>query len=300
VGWIRGGVMLVGTWKIVKQGVIAFIEDDALSRGAAIAFYAVTGFLPALVTVFTIMRALFGHEMIRFYAARALEILLGREGQVVLDMAAKAASGRTLDLRAELVGAAVLVVTASGAFSEVQAALNAIWKTSAADLSLGRFLRARLVSIALVFGLGALLLASMIGTVIATQWVAHTETASPLVAAFVNFLLALVLISPVFAAIYKVLPDTSLEWGDVVVGAIGTACLYELGQVLIGLYLYNTSGGAAYSVAGGFIVVLLWIYYSAQVFLLGAEFTKIYANRRGSRASVHAAPTPALPDPHLS
>jgi membrane protein len=275
--------MLSGTWRIVKQGFFAFIEDDALSRGAAIAFYAVTGFLPALVTLFTIMRAAFGHEMIRSYAARALEILLGREGGVILELAAKAASGRTPDTRTVVVGGVILLVTASGAFSEVQAALNVIWKTNAASLSLSRFLRARLVSIALVFGLCALLLASMLATVFVAQWLARTETASPLIAALVNFLLAFVLIALVFAAIYKVLPDTPLEWRDVAVGAIGTAFLYELGQVLIGLYLYNAGGGIAYSVASGIIVVLLWIYYSAQVFLLGAEFTKIYATRRGSR-----------------
>ncbi len=98
-----------------------------------------------------------------------------------------------------------------------------------------------------------------------------------------NFLLAFALIALVFAAIYKVLPDTNLEWRDVAVGALGTAFLYELGQVLIGLYLYKAGGTIAYSVASGIIVVLLWIYYSAQVFLLGAEFTKIYATRRGSR-----------------
>ncbi len=275
--------MLADTWRIVRQGVLAFIEDDALSRGAAIAFYAVTGFLPALVTLFVIMRALFGHELIRSYAARALEILLGREGRVVLDIAASAASGRTADSRTALVGAVILLVTASGAFSEVQAALNAIWKTSAASLSLARFLRARLVSIALTLGLCALLLASMLATVFVARWLAATETASPLIAALVNFLLAFALIALVFAAIYKVLPDTNLEWRDVAVGALGTAFLYELGQVLIGLYLYKAGGTIAYSVASGIIVVLLWIYYSAQVFLLGAEFTKIYATRRGSR-----------------
>ncbi|HEY1615146.1 MAG TPA: YihY/virulence factor BrkB family protein [Rhizomicrobium sp.] len=277
--------MIAGTWRIVKQGVLAFIEDDALSRGAAIAFYAVTGFLPALVILLTGMRALFGHEMIRAYLDRGLEILMGREGHVVLDLAAKAATGRTMGTRAEIVGTVVLLVTASGAFSEVQSALNVIWRTSAANLSLARFLRARIVSMALVLGLGALLLASMLATVLVAQWLTRTETASPILAALVNFVLALVLTAGVFAAIYKVLPDTQLEWGDVVVGAFGTAFLYELGQIVIGLYLYNTGSSVGYSVAGGFIVVLLWIYYSAQVFLLGAEFTKIYATRRGSRSS---------------
>jgi membrane protein len=275
--------MLQEAWEFLKQGVKSFVQDDALSRGAAIAFYAVTGFLPALVTAITVLGAVVGHSTIQFYVARALELLMGHEGRVIVDMAAKAAAGNRVGLRAETVGAIVLIVTASGLFSEVQSALNAIWKTSARGTTMMRFLRARLTSLALVIGLGVLLLCSMLATAFVAQWHFRAVIGGSFLVAFVNFLVVLALTAAVFAAIYKVLPDIDLEWSDVVVGAVGTALLYEFGQILIGVYLYSAGAGRAYSIAGGIIIVLLWIYYSAQVFLLGAELTKIYATRRGSR-----------------
>jgi membrane protein len=267
----------------VKQGFWAFIEDNALSHGASIAFYVVTGFIPALVIGISLLRTLFGHSVMRGYVAEALHLLMGRQGHIILSIAAKAASGGTIGLQTQIVGAVVLVVTASGAFGEIQSALNAIWKASPEGISLSSFLRARLLSLGLVVGLGALLLGSMLATAVVAQWRVGESIGSPFLTALANFLLTFVLISMIFAAIYKLLPDISLEWGDVAVGAIGTAILYELGQLVIGLYLHSAGASAAYSAAGGLIVVLLWIYYSAQVFLLGAEFTKIYATMRGSR-----------------
>jgi membrane protein len=274
-------------WKFLKQGLWAFVEDNALSHGASIAFYVVTGFLPALVIGIMLLRTLFGHTMVGSYVAEALDILMGRQGHIILESAARAASGNTIGIRTEIVGAIVLVVTASGAFGEIQSALNAIWKTSSEGVTLASFLRARLLSLALVIGLGALLLCSMLATAFVAQWRVGEAIGSPLFTAIANFLLTFVLISMIFAAIYKLLPDIDLEWGDVAVGAVGTAVLYEFGQLLIGLYLHSAGASAAYSVAGGLIVVLLWIYYSAQVFLLGAEFTKIYATRRGSLQESH-------------
>lgn len=268
-------------WQFIKQGFWAFIEDNALSHGASIAFYVVTGFVPALVTGITLLRAIFGHAMLRSNVSQALHLLMGREGHIILDIAAKAASGSPIGIRTEIIGAVVLVITASGAFGEIQSALNAVWKASPAGISLASFLRARLLSLILVIGLGALLLCSMLVTAFVAQWRVGETVGSPLFTAAANFLLGFVLISMIFAAIYKLLPDIDLEWGDVAIGALGTAALYELGQLLIGVYLHSAGASAAYSAAGGLIVVLLWIYYSAQVFLLGAEFTKIYAMRRG-------------------
>lgn len=269
--------------RFLKQGLWAFVEDNALSHGASIAFYVVTGFVPAMVIGISLLRTLFGHTMVRNYVAEALRILMGGQGRIILSIAAKAASGGTIGLRTEIVGAVVLVITASGAFGEIQSALNAIWKASPEGISLASFLRARLLSLALVLGLGALLLGTMLATALIAQWRVGDSIGSPILTGLANILLSFVLVSMIFAAIYKLLPDIDLEWSDVAVGAIGTAILYELGQLLIGLYLHSAGASAAYSAAGGLIVVLLWIYYSAQVFLLGAEFTKIYATMRGSR-----------------
>ncbi len=242
--------------------------------------------MPALVTGITLLRALFGHGMFRNYFGQALRLLMGGEGHIILDIAAKAASGSTIGIRTQIVGAVVLVITASGAFGEIQSALNAVWKASPEGISFTSFLRARLLSLALVIGLGVLLLCSMLATAFVAQWRVGETVGGPLFTAAANFLLGFVLISMIFAAIYKLLPDIDLEWGDVALGAVGTAVLYELGQLLIGIYLHSADASAAYSAAGGLIVVLLWIYYSAQVFLLGAEFTKIYAMRRGLKLHV--------------
>jgi membrane protein len=157
-------------WQFVKQGVWAFIEDNALSHGASIAFYVVTGFVPALVTGIGLLKALFGHAVVGGYVAGALHLLTGREGPIILAIAAKSASGGTVGLRTEIIGAIVLVVTASGAFGEIQSALNAVWKASPEGISLGSFLRARLLSVVLVIGLGILLLASMLVTAFVAQW----------------------------------------------------------------------------------------------------------------------------------
>ncbi len=156
--------------RFVKQCIWAFIDDNALSHGASIAFYVVTGFVPALITGITLLRALFGHTMIHGYVAQALHLLMGRESNIVVDIAAKAASGSAVGLQTEIVGGIILVVTASGAFGEIQWALNAIWKASPEGISLASFLRARLLGLALVIGLGALLLCSNPGDCHCREW----------------------------------------------------------------------------------------------------------------------------------
>lgn len=278
--------MYAEVWTITRKGVLAFIEDDDLSRGAAIAFYAVTGFVPALIFAVTLLSAVFGPDLIRSVIAHSLRVLMGREGDALMAIAAKSISGSSTGLRTEIVGGILLAITASGAFGEIQAALNAIWNVHGQGHSFAQFLRARLTSLLLVFALGVMLLASILATaaiaLLAPRLHFELGAASALLP-LANFLLSLVLAAVLFAAIYKVLPDIELEWSDVAVGAAVTAVLYEIGQVLIGVYFENQAGfSGSRGAAGSMIVLLLWIYYSAQVFLLGAEFTKVYAVHHGS------------------
>lgn len=273
-------------WTIGKEGVVSFIRDDALSRGAAIAFYAVTGFVPALIVTVALASALFGPDLIQSTLAQAIRFLLGREAEILIAIATRGASGSALGLRTDLIGGAVLLVTASGAFSELQSALNIIWNVQAPGLSLLPLLRARLRSIVLVAGLAILVLLSMLATSLIVIWHPHLVLRAGILAPLVpvaNFLLSFILATFLFAAVYKVLPDTRLRWSDVIVGAAVTALLYQLGQIVIGLYLQNRMHFAGYGATGGIIVLLLWIYYSAQVFLLGAEFTKAYAAHHRAR-----------------
>lgn len=277
--------MFAEVWTIARKGFLAFIEDDDLSRGAAIAFYAVTGFVPALIFVVAILSAVFGPELIRGVVAHSLYVLMGREGGVLMHLAAQSVSGSSAGVRAEIFGGMVLIVTASGAFSEIQTALNAVWKVQLQARSVAQLLRARMTSVLLVLGLGALLLVSVLATTAIALWAPRLHFELGAAAALLpigNFLLSLALAAVLFAAIYKILPDIDLEWSDVAVGAAVTAFLYELGQVLIGIYFETQAGFTARGIAGGMIVLLLWIYYSAQVFLFGAEVTKVYAARHGS------------------
>ena len=228
--------MCAEVWTIARKGLLAFIEDDDLSRGAAIAFYAVTGFVPALILAVTLLSAVFGAELIHTVIAHALHILMGREADGLMAIAARSVSGSETGLRAEAIGGAILVIAASGALSEIRTALNAIWKVRLQQHSWGQFLRARLVSLFLVLALGALLLASTLATAVIALLVPRLHFELGVVSALVrvaNFLLSLVLAAILFAAIYKVLPDVDLKWSDVGVGAGVTALLYELGQVLI-------------------------------------------------------------------
>jgi len=283
LGRYSGGDMLEEIWTIAKKGVYAYLAGNALSHGAAIAFYAVTGFVPALIVTVALLSAVFGADLIRAVVGHALHVLMGHEASAVTALALKGMSGSTAGFHAELVGGLILIVTASGAFGEIQAALNAVWGVQPPMFTVARFLRARVTSLVLVAGLGALLLVSIVATaaiaILAPRLHFELGAASALLP-IANFLFSLVLATALFATVYKVLPDIDLEWSDVIVGAAVTALLYEIGQLLIGFYLEQRSGLPAYGATGATIVLLLWIYYSSQIFLLGAELTRVYATRR--------------------
>lgn len=295
--------MYAEIWTIARNGVLAFIADNAVSRGAAITFYAVTGFVPALIFVVAGLSALFGADVIRTIVAHALHVFMGREADALMQLATGSARASSPNLREKIIAGLVLIVTASGAFGEIQSALNAIWNTHASGGTLRRILRDRATSLLLVVGLGALLLLSVLATAAIALWSTRFHfalgTASALLP-LASFAFSLLLAAVLFAAIYKVLPDIDLQWSDVAVGAVVTALLYELGQVIIGAYFEHQSGVGANGAAGSMIVLLLWIYYSVQVFLLGAEFTKAYAVRHGSagaRSAVQAAGEPGTMRP---
>jgi membrane protein len=196
------------------------------------------------------------------------------------------------------VGVVLLVVTASGVFGEMQSSLNAIWKAKPRGFTLWGLVRTRLLSLGLVLALGFLLLISLVMNAVVTALGTRIGYVLPIGTAFaavVNFAVSFVLVAALFAAIYKVLPDVALEWRDVIAGAIGTAVLFDIGEYLIALYLGSGFAvGRRYGAAGGLLLLLLWIYYTTQVFLLGAEFTKVYASRHGSQQSRDSDGAPSM------
>lgn len=278
--------MLAMPWRFIRETVSSFIEDDALSRGAAIAFYAVTSLAPVLVIVVAIAGLVFGRDAGSGAIAAQFAVLMGQQAADLLQDAIKSASGRTSGTLASIIGVVTLFITATGVFGEVQSALNAFWKVPPRGTTVSRLLHARAASLGLVATLGFLLIVSLVVSAALSTLGNYINSVLPfgyLLLEATNFVISFSLMSLLFAAIYKVLPETNLEWHDVIVGAVVTAFLFTVGKLLIGLYIGSSAVASSYGAASALIIVLLWIYYSAQTFLLGAEFTKIYAHYRGSR-----------------
>jgi membrane protein len=278
--------MLLSAWKMIKDTVLSFIEDEALTRGAAIAFYTVTSVAPVLLIVVAIAGLVFGRDAAQNAITAQFSDLMGRQTAEVLQSAIASAAGKSSSIIATIIGVATLIATASGVFGEMQAALNSIWKTKPKATTVSRLIRARAVSLGLVAALGFLLIVSLVISTGLTAFGDYLDTVLPmgkLVLPALNFVISVVLLAILFGAIYKLLPDRSLQWNDVIIGALITSVLFNIGKSLIAWYIGSSAIASSYGAAGGLIVLLLWVYYSAQIFLLGSEFTKTYANQHGSK-----------------
>jgi membrane protein len=278
--------MISTLWTMLKNTVLSFIDDEMLSRGAAIAFYTVTSIAPVLLIVIAIAGLIFGQDAAQNAISGEFSGLMGRQTADVLQSAIASAAGKSSSIIATIIGLTTLVATASGAFGEMQAALNSIWKTKSHATTVSRLIRARVSSLGLVGVMGFLLVVSLVISAGLTAFSNYLDAFMPMgkmVLPALNFVVSLLLLGVLFGAIYKVLPDRSLQWTDVVIGALITSALFNTGKSLIGWYIGSSAIASSYGAAGGLIVLLLWVYYSVQIFLLGAEFTKIYANRHGSK-----------------
>ena len=281
----EGRGMISAAWKILKDSLFAFIEDEALSRGAAISFYSVTSLAPVLLIVIAIAGLIFGTEAAANAISAQFSTLMGKQTADVLQSIIASAGDKSSSIIATTIGLMALIATASGVFGEMQTALNSIWKTKSQATTISSLIRARIVSLGLVGALGFLLLVSLVvsaGLTALQNYLSVLPTGRVMVSV-VNFCVSLVLLAILFGAIYKVLPDRNLLWRDVIVGALITSLLFNVGKSLIGWYIGSSAIASSYGAAGGLIVLLLWIYYSAQIFLFGAEITKAYANIHGSK-----------------
>lgn len=273
-------------WRLLKEGVAAFIQDNALSRGAAIAFYAVTAIAPVLFIATTIAALGLGQAATSRELHHQLTRIMSADAADLVQLAILHVRRSTHTIAGSLIGLVTLIVTASGFFTEIEDALNVIWKAPRHESYFYQLLRGRVLSLVLVIGLGFLLLFSMLiatGIRLLGHLLAGNSDFSNFVIGTANVGFSILIVSLLFAAIYKTLPNTKLLWRDVLVGSFGTALLFEAGQTLIGYYLANLITANIYGAAGGIIVLLIWVYYSAQIFLLGAEFTKVWAGHYGSQ-----------------
>jgi membrane protein len=277
--------MISAAWKLLVGTTLSFVDDEALSRGAAIAFYAITSLAPVLLIVIAIAGMVFGRDAAQDAISGQFSTLMGKQAADVLQSVIASASTKSSSIVATMVGIAMLIATASGVFGEMQAALNTIWKTRSRETALSRLIRARVTSLGLVAALGFLLVVSLVVSAGLTAFANFLDRlpVGALILSGVNFAVSWLLFALLFGAIYKVLPDRTLQWKDVIVGALMTSLLFNIGKALIGWYIGSSAVASSYGAAGGLIVLLLWVYYSAQIFLFGAEFTKIFANTHGSK-----------------
>ncbi|WP_213286262.1 YihY/virulence factor BrkB family protein [Bradyrhizobium sp. sGM-13] len=265
-------------WRILKAAVLGFVANDALSRGASIAFYAATSLAPVLLIVVAIAGLAFGQDAARAAISEELGKLLGPAGgefiKTILARSSDPASGTT----ATVIGLVTVLITASGVFGEMRTALNATFKAKPVDEPISSLIKARVASLGLVAALGFMLIVSLAASAALSaleQWSADQVVLSAL-----NTVVSLAIFTLLFAAIYRVLPDTTIYWRHLVLGAFVTAVLFTVGKSLIGLYLGRAAPSSSYGAAGALIVLMFWVYYSSQIFLFGAELTKAIDDER--------------------
>jgi len=278
---------LSAAWLLVKDTVTGFIDDEGLSRGASIAYYTLFSIAPVLLVVVAIAGLAFGREAAEGAIVDQLSVLMGHKTaealQGMIESAAKPGEGTV----ATVIGLVVLFIAVSGVFGEVQSAMNAIWKAEPRTSAFTRLVRARLVSMGLVVTCGFLLTVSLATSAALAALSTYLNYVFPQIQTvlhLVDIVMSAALIGGMFAAIFKVLPDTDIAWRDVAIGAVASTILFEGGKYAIAFYIGQSNVASSYGAAGAMIVLLVWIYYSAQIFLLGAEFSRAYAKRYGSHA----------------
>ena len=278
--------MLGKLWTLLKTAGLAYSDDNCLSRGAAIAYYTVFSLAPVLLIVIAVAGLVFGEQAAQGAVVSQINGLMGQQGAEAVQSMLQGAARRGTGILATVIGVVTLLVAASGVFGEMQAALNAIWRATPPAGTFWRLLRARLISLGLVVTLGFLLMVSLVASAALQAVGGWLSDAFPGVHAALwaaSLVTSFVLATALFGAIYKILPDTRIAWRDVIVGAAVTALLFAIGKNLISLYIGSSSIATTYGAAGALAVIFVWIYYSSQIFLFGAEFTRAFATTHGSR-----------------
>ena len=275
-------------WRLAKDAATSWSDDYAPSMGAALAYYTTFSAAPLLLIVVSVAGLVFGRDAARGEIFSQLNGLIGEEGALAVQGLLQSVSKPAEGVLATLAGTAVLLIGATTVFAELQDALDRIWRAPVRDRSSGLWslLRARLLSFGMILGIGFLLMVSLVvsaGLAALGRWWAPVFGGWELLAQGANVLISFGLITVIFALIYKIMPRVHVQWRDVWVGASVTALLFTIGKSLIGLYIGRSGVTSGFGAAGSLAVVLVWVYYSAQIFLLGAEFTWVYAHTFGSR-----------------
>lgn len=272
--------------RLMLSAIKAWFEHRASSKGAALSFYTLFSLTPILVLAIAVVGYFFGHDTAQGEIIGQIESLVGRQGAEAARAMLAAAQNDNSSLWATIIAAGLLILGATTVFAELKASLDEIWGAATHDDStLKSLVMTRLLSFSIVLALAFLLLISLVvnaALAMLEHFVGGYLGEMFGMFTYVSTLVTYGVIACMFALIYKMLPDVPLSWSDVWIGAAFTAALFILGKYAIGLYLGNSSIASGYGAAGSLVALLLWVYYSAQIFFLGAEFTRQYATRRGS------------------
>lgn len=280
-------------WGLIKASLVAWKDDYAPSMGAALSYYTVFSLAPLLVIVISVAGLIFGAEAVRGEVFSQIEGLMGPDAAKGIQELLSSVSEPSTGIIGAAGGVVVLLIGATTVFGELQDALDRIWRAPvrAGGSGLWTLVRTRLLSFGMILGIAFLLVVSLVssaGLAALGKWWGGWFVGWQVLAEILNAVIGFAVTTGVFALIYKIMPRVKVGWEDVWIGAAVTALLFTLGRFLIGMYIGKTGVASSFGAAGSIGVVFVWVYYSAQIFLVGAEFTWVYAQRLGSRRQLHS------------
>jgi membrane protein len=276
-------------------------NDKASRLSAALAYYTIFSLAPMLLIIIALTGLFWSRDVVQEQVLSQIEGLVGAEGRTFIADLLTSASNPARGIFATIVGIITLLWGALGVFNELHNALNTIWEVKEEETqgfveAIKKVIFGRLLSFSMLLGIGFLLLVSLVisaGLSAVQETVGNAIPVSEVLLQILNLVISIAVITVLFALIFKFLPDAEIAWRDVWLGAFVTSVLFSIGKFLIGLYLGNSSVGSSFGAAGSLVVLLLWIYYSAQILLFGAEFTQVYANKYGSKIVPEGEEVPA-------
>ena len=276
---------------LLKLSYQGWKEDKASRLSAALAYYTIFSLAPMLLIIIAVTGLFWQRDVVQSQIMNQIEGLVGSEGRAFVSDLLSSASSPAQGISATIVGVITLLFGALGVFNELHNALNTIWEVKEEEPngfveSIKRVIFNRLLSFTMILGIGFLLLVSLVisaGLSAVQETIGNAIPVSEIILQIVNLVISIGVITILFALIFKYLPDAEIAWRDVWLGAFVTAVLFSLGKFLIGIYLGNSAVASSFGAAGSLVLLLIWIYYSVQILLFGAEFTQVYANNYGSK-----------------
>jgi membrane protein len=265
-------------WHIVNTTRREWSRDHALRLSAALAYYTTLSLAPLLLIVIAISALVFGNDRARDAILMQITALIGETGGQAAAKMLENSNRPGTGILAGVTGVVMLLIAATGVVGELQGALNAIWNVERKSGGIKRILRTRIVSFAMILGIGFLLLVSLVISAAISALGTYWGSDIALLVKSLHLVLSTAIITTLFAAMFRYLPDVKLKWRNIWLGAFVTAVLFTIGKSLTGLYLAKSSLASSYGAAGSVVIILLWVYYSSAIFLFGAEFTQVYTN----------------------